>query len=108
VSKVTQDLLELDPQLGETLQRQRSQSASQRSHHSETGSIRSRTRSGSDVKPKDVTDPKIIMDGKLTDTEKAETGSVSSVFKFSFFKLFLNVQAHSICQGSLNLPLGSI
>ncbi|KAI5710680.1 hypothetical protein M8J75_010653 [Diaphorina citri] len=76
VSKVTQDLLELDPQLGETLQRQRSQSASQRSHHSETGSIRSRTRSGSDVKPKDVTDPKIIMDGKLTDTEKAETGSV--------------------------------
>lgn len=74
LDKLKQDLLELDPELGETLTRQRSVS-----HHSDTGSQHSRTRAGSEIKLKEPTDPKSVLGAKLIDTEKAETGSVSSL-----------------------------
>lgn len=72
LDKLKQDLMELDPELGESIVRQRSVS-----HHSETGSQHSRTRTESEVRRKDSNDPKSTIGAKLIDSEKAETGSVS-------------------------------
>uniref|UniRef100_A0A8D8XGU9 ABC-type glutathione-S-conjugate transporter n=2 Tax=Cacopsylla melanoneura TaxID=428564 RepID=A0A8D8XGU9_9HEMI len=71
INRLTAELLELDPNLSGVLQRQRSTSASQRSHQSDT-----RSRSGSDIKKGKETSDKLVKEGKLIEVEKSETGSV--------------------------------